>query len=131
MILKAYRNPLRNKLTYRQRCLKRLDSLLYILFSLTLFRRPVTFNWLLLLYSGLDTYNYFRTSRYLVPLRRIRILDARYREEVLSGDDKGYFYDTFKMTKPQFDFVVNLIQEHPVFETRWKKPQAPVDVQLK
>jgi hypothetical protein len=131
MILMAYRNPFRNKLTYRQRCLKKLDSLLYILFSLTLFRRPVTFNWLLLLHSGLDTYNYFRTSRYLVPLRRVRILDVRYREEVLSGNDKGYFYDAFKMTKPQFDFIVNLIQEHPVFETRWKKPQALVDVQLK
>ncbi|KAI9241341.1 MAG: hypothetical protein BYD32DRAFT_433238 [Podila humilis] len=35
------------------------------------------------------------------------------------------------MTKPQFDFIVNLIKNHSVFEKRWRKPQAHVEIQLK
>ncbi|KAF9309011.1 hypothetical protein BG006_005207, partial [Podila minutissima] len=97
----------------------------------TLIRKPVTTTWWLTILAALDTYDYFHTSCYLVPLKCGRTHCTHYREVVLSGEDKHHFYDAFRMTKPQFDFVVNLIKNHSVFQKRWRKPQAPVEVQLK
>lgn len=69
--------------------------------------------------------------RYLAPLKRARIYSTSHREKVLSGDDEEHFFGTFKMPKEQFDFIVNLIKDHEVFARRGRKPQAPVERQLK
>jgi len=128
---KAYRNPKRNRMTYRQRCLKKLESFLQFMMIWTLIRKPITTKWRLAIVAAIDTYDYYCSSRYLVPLKRTRIRSIHYREYVLSGKDKRHFYDAFRMTKPQFDFIVNLIKKHSVFQRTWRKPQAPVEVQLK
>ncbi|KAF9536062.1 hypothetical protein EC957_000565, partial [Mortierella hygrophila] len=72
-----------------------------------------------------------KTARYLVKPKRKRVLSSHYRTRVLSGKDKDYFKDTFRMNKAQFRFIVDLIKDATVFKSRGRKPQKPVEDQLK
>ncbi|KAF9538544.1 hypothetical protein EC957_006466 [Mortierella hygrophila] len=126
-----YRNLKRTRLTFRQKALRQLEALLQFMMVDALSLRPRRLRVPRVAIAVCGLAQHIQTSRYLVPLKRFRVLDSHYRDNVLSGRNKKYFYDAFRMTKPQFDFVLNLIKDHPGFATRWKKPQQRVEVQLK
>ncbi|KAG0248168.1 hypothetical protein BG011_000382 [Mortierella polycephala] len=126
-----YRNPKRQKTTLRQRYLNELGTYILYLIAVAFKRSPSLPRFLYLLGNAVELFDHFSTARYHVPLKRQRIVSTVYRDIVLSGEDEQHFYDAFRMTKDQFNFVVNLIKYHPVFARRRKKPQKDVEIQLK
>lgn len=126
-----HRNPLRGKLSPRRRWLKHLDDIMECHLKMAYQRRPVSLPYPLLFQGLLKLRNQVKTARYLVKPKYKRVLYNHYRTKVLSGKDKDYFKDTFRMNKAQFHFIVELIKDATVFKSRGKKPQKPVMDQLK
>ncbi|KAF9984637.1 hypothetical protein BGZ80_008213, partial [Entomortierella chlamydospora] len=81
---------------------------------------------------ALATYNYFKTVRYLNPRPAESVFKSPvYRDQVLSQLSPIAFRKAMRVTPRQFNFIVEVIQGHPVFLSRGRKPQAEVATQLK
>jgi DDE superfamily endonuclease len=88
------------------------------------------------------------SSRYLFRERKYRkgSLDERFGTDLLdqiqhpsdTDDTEGVqpwlneseFIQKYRMSRSSFDYLLNLIKDHPVFHTGKKKKQAPVEFQL-
>ncbi|KAG0195134.1 hypothetical protein BGX33_004161, partial [Mortierella sp. NVP41] len=70
------------------------------------------------------------TTRYLEPRNRIPF-STDWRLRVLEEYDDKDFATCMRMTKAQFNTLVDLIKDHPVFISTGNKPQLPVREQLK
>ncbi|KAF9410369.1 hypothetical protein BGZ76_005527, partial [Entomortierella beljakovae] len=84
------------------------------------------------LLMALYTYFYFEVVRYLNPRPAANVYRSPvYRDEVLSLLSPIDFKDAMHVTPLQFNFIVEVIQDHPVFLRRGRKPQREVATQLK
>lgn len=126
-----YRNPLRNKISFRQKCLNLLEPLIHTQIAVVLQSRQSRLRIMPTLIKTLLLYERCLTSRYLVPLTRSWTRCSNFRDVVLSGQDEDQFFTAFRMNKEAFDFILNLIKGHTTFARQGKKPQKSVEIQLK
>ncbi|KAF8925664.1 hypothetical protein BGZ47_003129 [Haplosporangium gracile] len=106
-----HRNPQRNRLPPRKRWLKALDDIIGCHLNMAYQRRPISLPNPQLFQGLLKLRDRVKTARYLVKPKRKRVLSIHYRTRILSGKDKDYFKDTFRMNKAQFRFIVDLIKD--------------------
>ena len=124
------RNYSRHRKTYRQRTVEALDQLqLQLLFDVN---DKEAFSITPKFLQVLAIKNFYLTTRYL-KLRVSVFKSTDYRNNVLHANnaDGRVFHDTFRMSPEQFDHVVTLIKDNPVFRKKGKKPQLDVPTQLK
>jgi hypothetical protein len=70
------------------------------------------------------------TTRYTVSRNHIPI-STDWRLHVLEAYEDKDFVIVMPMTKAQFNTLVDLIKDHPVFIPKGNKPQMPIREQLK
>ncbi|ORZ28944.1 hypothetical protein BCR41DRAFT_418035 [Lobosporangium transversale] len=73
----------------------------------------------------------YRTARYLVSRTRLSFLKSSvHRDQVLANSSPRIFKKAFRMTKEQMDVVVDLIKDHPCFQSTGYRVQPSVRIQL-
>lgn len=70
------------------------------------------------------------TTRYIAPRNRVP-MSTDWRLRVLEAYEDKDFVSFMRMTKAQFNTLVDLIKDHSVFIPKGNKPQMPVREQLK
>lgn len=73
----------------------------------------------------------FKTTRYLKSRTNNIFRSTVYRDRVLVDGNGSFFQDTFRMSYEQFNYIVNIIKDSPVFQKTGRKNQKPVSIQLK
>ncbi|KAG0300881.1 hypothetical protein BGZ99_003613, partial [Dissophora globulifera] len=124
----AFRNYSRHRKTPRENILEELTRL-----ELQLFLDPSegdSFEVTPLFLKVLITKHFFLTNRYLNPREPV-FKSSIFRDEVLSMDNGMVFQEALRLSPEQFNYVVKLIQDHPIFQQTGKKPQKEVTIQLK
>lgn len=87
---------------------------------------------LLFLQASIVIWFFFNNTRYLFPKpRRIRPARCTYVDHDLSENNPECFKRALRVTPVQFRTILELIEDHPVFQDKNRRPQRHVSFQLK